>query len=41
MVIFDLALTGDGHRQLNECAHELPIHFLGPLRRGRTGRIEE
>src|ERR1700722_3170579 len=41
MVIFDLALTGDGYRQLNECAHKLPIHFLGPLRRWCTGRVEE
>src|ERR1700722_1727299 len=41
MVILDLALTGDGYRQLNESAHELPVHFLGSLRRWRTGRVEE
>jgi hypothetical protein len=41
MVIFDLALTGDGYRQLNESAHELPVHFLGSLRRWRTGCVEE
>jgi hypothetical protein len=41
MVIFDLAFTGDSYRQLNECADELSIHFLGALRRWRTGHVEE
>src|ERR1700722_587022 len=41
VIVLDLTLTGDGYRQLNECAHEFPIHFLGPLRRWPTGRVEE
>jgi hypothetical protein len=41
MIVFDFALTGHGYRQLNECAHKLPVHFLGPLRRWRTRRVEE
>ena len=41
MIVFDFAFTGDGYRQLNEGAHELPINFLGSLRRWRTGRVEE
>src|SRR5579859_3984319 len=41
MVVFDFALTGDGYWQLNECSHELSIHFLGSLGVCRTRGIEE
>jgi len=28
MIVFDLALTGDGYWQLHECSHQLPVDFL-------------
>jgi hypothetical protein len=41
MIVFNLAFTGHGHGQLNECAHQLPVNFLGPLCRRRTGCVKE
>ena len=28
MIVLNLALTGDGYRQLDECSHQLPIDSL-------------
>src|SRR5690349_3132990 len=41
MIVFDLAFTGHGYRQLNERAHQLPVNFLGALSRRRTGCVKE
>jgi hypothetical protein len=41
MMVFNLALARDGHRQLNECSYQLSVDFLAPLCRNRTGRVEE
>ena len=31
MIVVNLAFTGDGYRQLNECSHKPSIDFLGSL----------
>src|SRR5580692_6602226 len=41
MIVFNLALTGDGYRQLNERPYQLSVDFLAPLRRFRAGRVKE
>ena len=41
MIVFNLAFTGDGYRQLNECSHKPSIDFLGSLCRCRAGRVKE
>src|SRR5215471_3668614 len=41
MIVFNLAFTGDGYGQLNECSHQPSIDFLGSLCRCRAGRVKE
>ena len=41
MIVFNLAFTADGCRQLNERSHKPSIDFLGSLCRCRAGRVKE
>ena len=41
MIVFNFAITRDGHRQLNESSHKLSIDFLGPLCVDHAGCVKK